>query len=219
MVDTGIGTKFDEKLRNIYTIDYSKFSLVKSLSKHGINPEDVTDVVLTHLHFDHVGGAVYREGESNLQFPNAIHYIQKRQLEWARKKFPKDRASYLSENIEPLLQLGKTKLLSGSQNIFDDIDIMLTHGHTPAQQLLLISGKNEKIIFAGDTIPMKAHIQIPWIMAYDLNPVKTVKEKNKILSKAVIEDWIIFFEHDPLVCCSTIEKGEKGFQLKEVIVI
>ncbi len=216
LVDCGVGNKFSEKYQEIYALDYTNHSLISSLAQHNVQPEDVTDVIITHLHFDHVGGATYYddEGHLKLQFPNATHYVQKRQLEWALEGFPKDRASYLPENIEPLVQSKKLTILDGPQSPFEDIEIILSEGHTVAQQLIMIYGKNDKFIHSADLVPLSAHIPIPWVMAYDLFPVTTIREKKELLEKAAKEEWLLFFEHDSRVPCGIVEKGERGFKLK-----
>ena len=219
LVDTGVGDKFTDKFREIYAIDYSEHSLVKSLLQHNIQPENVTDVILTHLHFDHVGGSTYYDNDGNLklQFPNATHYVQKKQLEWAQKGFAKDRASYLSENIQPLIDSGQLKVLSGAEELFKDVELILSDGHTVAQQLVLIHGNGKNLLYAADLIPMTAHIPLPWVMAYDLYPVTSIQEKEEILKKAVAENWMIFFEHDPRTYCGTVEEGDRGYQLKSEV--
>ena len=219
LVDTGVGTKFSEKYQQIYAVDYSEHSLLKSLTNKNIQPEDVTDVIITHLHFDHVGGATYYDGagKRQLQFPNADHYVQKKQLEWAQKKFPKDRASYLPENIDPLLHSKKLKIIDGPHVLEPGLELMLSEGHTVAQQMLRVFGQQQNLLYAADMIPMSAHIPVPWVMAYDLYPVITIEEKQEYLKKAVEQEWIIFFEHDPQVNCGTIEWGDRGYQLKESI--
>ena len=221
LIDTGIGEKFSEKFSEIYAIDHSEHSLLKSLLAHNVQPEDITDVILTHLHFDHVGGATYydTEGKLRLRFPNATHYVQKRQLEWAQKGFEKDRASYLRENIEPLVQSDNLKILDGNQELFDGVEILLSDGHTLAQQTVLISGNDKKLWYAADLIPTTAHVPIPWVMAYDLAPVKTIEEKKKFLKRAVDEHWLVFFEHDPRTCCATIEFTEKGYKAGAPVIL
>jgi glyoxylase-like metal-dependent hydrolase (beta-lactamase superfamily II) len=219
LIDTGVGDKFTEKFREIYAVDYSEHSLVKSLLEYNIQLENVTDVILTHLHFDHVGGSSYYDKEENLklQFPNAIHYVQEKQLEWAQKGFAKDRASYLSENIQPLIDSGQLKILNGASKLFDDIELILSDGHTVSQQLVLISGNGKKLLYAADLIPTTAHIPLPWVMSYDLYPVTSIQEKDKILKQAVTENWMIFFEHDPRVYCGTVEEGDRGYRLKSAV--
>jgi glyoxylase-like metal-dependent hydrolase (beta-lactamase superfamily II) len=219
LVDTGVGDKFTDKFREIYAIDYSEHSLVKSLLQHNIQPENVTDVILTHLHFDHVGGSTYYDNDGNLklQFPNATHYVQKKQLEWAQKGFAKDRASYLSENIQPLIDSGQLKVISGAAELFKDVELILSDGHTVAQQLVLIRGNGKNLLYAADLIPMTAHIPLPWVMAYDLYPVTSIQEKEDILKKALAENWMVFFEHDPRTYCGTVEEGDRGHQLKSAL--
>jgi glyoxylase-like metal-dependent hydrolase (beta-lactamase superfamily II) len=221
LIDSGIGEKFDEKYQQIYAVDYSEHSLLSSLAEKNVQPEDVTDVIITHLHFDHVGGATYYDDDSNLKlrFPNATHYLQKEQLEWALKGFPKDRASYLTENIEPLRQSRNLKLIDGPQKLFEGIELKLSDGHTIAQQMVLISGQNEKLIYTADLIPTTAHIPIPWVMAYDLFPVKTIEEKNELLKMASDEEWLILFEHEPWKYCGLVEQGGRGFKLRESVAL
>jgi glyoxylase-like metal-dependent hydrolase (beta-lactamase superfamily II) len=215
LIDSGVGNKFSEKYNEIYAVDYSEHSLVQSLAKYNVQPEDVTDVILTHLHFDHVGGVTFKEtdGTLKLQFPNATHYVQKKQLEWSRKGFPKDRASYLKENIDPLVNSDKLNIQQGPGEIFEDIEIILSDGHTVAQQLIKVKGNNEILLDSADLIPTSSHIPIPWVMAYDLYPVKTIEEKTDILEKAATEDWMVFFEHDPEIHCGFIGKEDRGYRL------
>jgi glyoxylase-like metal-dependent hydrolase (beta-lactamase superfamily II) len=219
LIDSGVGNKFSDKFREIYDIDYSQTSLLKSLAEKNIQPEDVTDVILTHLHFDHVGGATHLDpdGQIRPQFPNANYYVQKKQLEWAQKGFPKDRASYISENFEPLNKSGKLKILEGPQKLMEGIELILSEGHTVAQQMVRISGQNENLIYLADLIPMTAHLNLPWVMAYDLHPVQTIQEKEEILETAIKKEWLLFFEHDPRIHCGQVYKSEKGYQLKNYI--
>lgn len=219
MIDSGVGTKFTEKFQIMYAVDNSEYSLLSSLKAKNIFPEDVTDVIITHLHFDHAGGTTYSDemGNIKLQFPNATHYIQKRQLEWALKGFARDRASYFSDNINPHLKSNKLKVLDGPEKIFDDIEIIISDGHTVAQQLLLVKGKNENLLYAADLLPMSSHIPLPWIMAYDLYPVTTIQEKENILRRAIDEEWFVFFEHDPEVPCGIIGQEQNKFILKSTV--
>lgn len=221
LIDTGIGEKADEKFSRIYAIDHSRHSLLKALAEHNVQPEDVTDVILTHLHFDHAGGATYYDSDGNLRlrFPNAIHYIQKKQLEWAQKRFEKDRASYLTENIEPLIKSKNLKLLKGATTLFEGVEILTSDGHTIAQQLVLISGEEGKLLYAADLIPTSAHVPVPWVMAYDLYPVTTIEEKKMLLRQAAEEGWMVFFEHDPRLPCATIEHSERGYRIKTPVVL
>jgi len=219
LIDSGVGNKFSDKFREIYDIDYSQKSLLKSLAEKHIQPEDVTDVILTHLHFDHVGGSTHLDpnGQIRPQFPNANYYVQKKQLEWAQKGFPKDRASYISENFEPLNRSGKLKILEGPQKLMEGVELILSEGHTVAQQMVKISGQSENLVYLADLIPMTAHLNLPWVMAYDLHPVQTIQEKEEILETAIKKEWLLFFEHDPRIHCGQVYKSEKGYQLKNSI--
>jgi len=194
LIDSGVGNKFSDKFREIYDIDYSQTSLMKSLAEKNIQPEDVTDVILTHLHFDHVGGATHLDPDGQIRLAVSQRQLlcpEKKQLEWAQKGFPKDRASYLSENIEPLYKSGKLKILEGPQKLMEGIELILSEGHTVAQQMVRISGQNENLIYLADLIPMTA-ISILLVMAYDLHPVQTIQEKEEILETAIKKNGYYF---------------------------
>ncbi len=221
LVDSGVGTKFNEKFQEIYAVDHSRGSLIRSLAAKNIQPEDITDVIITHLHFDHAGGTtiIDDDGSIKLQFPGATHYIQQQQLDWSLKNFPKDRASYLEENIKPLTESDRLQILNGTQIPIPGLELIISDGHTIGQQMVLVSDEHTRLFYAADLIPMRAHIPVPWIMAYDLQPMVTVREKQQILKRAVEENWIVFFEHDPRDYAGTIEKGDKGYQLQKSIAL
>ncbi len=219
LVDVGIGTKFDEKFQQIYAVDYNQHSLEKSLKEAGLETTDITDVVLTHLHFDHAGGSTYRNERDQVlpTFPNATYYVQKGQFDWAHRRNEKDRASYFNENYDPLQEAGILKLLNGSMELFPGIEVITVDGHTPQQQMVFIRGEEYPVLFAADLIPLYPHVSIPWVMAYDLYPLKTIEEKKSILQRAVVENWILIFEHDPEVTAGTVVKTEKGFAAGESV--
>ena len=219
LIDTGIGNKFKNKENNIFQIDHSTNSLDKSLNNLGLNKNDITHVILSHLHFDHAGGATELDDRENLKpsFPNAVYYIQRKNLEWALNPSEKDKGSYLIENIQPLIEQNKFKILSGSVDLFPNIKLMVVNGHTTAQQLVKISDKNNTLIYCGDLIPTTAHISTNWLMAYDLYPLKSLEEKKNILQKASDKNWILFFDHDPKVEACTIQKNEKNFSINKII--
>ena len=221
LVDTGIGTKWDEKYAQIYRIDHSQHSLEGALAAHGLKPEQITDIILTHLHFDHVGGCTYKEGDQiKLTFPNAVHYIQKAHWEWARHPVEKDRASFLSENISPLEQ-AHVQWLEGEKELYPGIHILISHGHTQSQQVVKISDGKKTVLYCGDLIPTSSHIPIPFIMGYDNMPLVIMEEKRNILDQAVQGSWILCFEHDPKVKAGTVTKDPKKgrYALKEVVTI
>lgn len=219
LIDTSIGYKSDEKFNKIYAIDYSEYDFNRSLKNLNMSHEDITDVILTHLHFDHVGGSTrYDEnGKAIPTFSNAKYYVQKNQLDWAKNPIEKDRASFLKDNFLPLEESGQLEILEEDGELFPGIELIIVNGHTAAQQLVLIKGDDKHLLFAADLIPRASHIPIPWVMGYDNEPLKTIQEKKDILARAVAENWLIFFEHDPEIRCSTIRKGDKDYELGEVV--
>lgn len=219
LIDTGIGYKSDEKFAKIFAIDYSEYDLNRSLQNLGTEHDEITDVILTHLHFDHTGGAteVSDNGQVVPTFPKAKYYVQKGQLEWAKNPLEKDRASFLKENFQPLEEAGQLVILERAGELFPTIELILVDGHTRAQQLVLIHGEERSLLFAGDLVPTSNHIPIPWVMGYDNEPLKTIQEKKKILERAAGENWLLFFEHDPEIRCAVVKKGAKDYEIGEII--
>jgi len=218
LVDAGIGYKMNDKLSDIYNVDHSVHSLKSGLADKGITPEDITDVIVTHLHFDHVGGAVYYDrDELKLTFPNAVYHVQGEQWYWANNPTDKDRASYMPENFKPIADAGRLVELDGPGEIFPGIEMLVMYGHTAGMQLPKISDGKTTLLYCADLIPTASHIPLPFIMAYDNNPLITLEEKKRILPQVVKENWILVFEHDPFRAAGTVEKTEKGYRLKEEI--
>jgi len=217
LVDTGIGNKWQDKYRDIYGIDHSKFTLETSLEKLGFKTDDITDVILTHLHFDHAGGSTFidKDGAIKPTFKNATYYVQKSNLELALNPNEKDRASYLKENFTPLIEFNQLEVVDGEFEIFDGIELIVSNGHTTGQQLVKISDGSKTVVYCGDLIPTSSHIPIPYVMAYDLRPLVTMEEKKKLLKRAVDENWILFFEHDPYADAATVKAGKKNYEIKE----
>lgn len=216
LVDTGIGTKFSEKYQKIYKIDQSNDNLVSSLEKYNLEPKDITDVILTHLHLDHVGGATHREGSKlKITFPNASYYVQKKHYDWALKPSEKDKGSFIREDFKPIEDGGKLRLVDGYAMILPNIDVIVYDGHTVAQQLVKISDGINTLVYCSDLIPFTSHIMIPYIASYDINPLTVIEDKENLLSRACNGDWILFFEHDPVTEAAKIEKTEKGYTIKE----
>jgi glyoxylase-like metal-dependent hydrolase (beta-lactamase superfamily II) len=203
IVDTGAGAGYGEKFERIYAFEAAT-PPARGLARLGITPENVTDVIVTHLHFDHAGGAVVPTGDGwVLAFPNAAHHVQRAQWEHALKPNPRDRASYFPERIEPIEQKGALALHEGDWSLAPGLDVLAVHGHTPGQHLPLFSDGKRALFYCGDLIPTAAHIPTPYIMAYDVNPVLAMDEKTAILERAARENWILFFEHDPRIeACS-----------------
>ncbi|UCH85645.1 MAG: MBL fold metallo-hydrolase [Candidatus Latescibacterota bacterium] len=207
LIDAGAGRGYGEKLKTIYA--FGNFvPLVESL---GIGAGDVTDVILTHLHFDHAGGAAIPDGNGwRLAFPNAVHHVQTAQWNHALDPNPRDRASYFADRIKLLEERGALELHDGDWTLAPGFELLVFHGHTPGQHLPKVSGDGQVVFYGGDLIPTTAHIPIPYVMAYDLDPVLTMDEKDRILRAAAAEDWTIVFEHDPDVEACRIEwDGDK----------
>ncbi len=211
LIDDGNGSKFNDKLVSIYKIDNSRNDLISSLRKHNIFPADITDVILTHLHFDHAGGSTYREnGVVKPTFPNAKYYVQREHWEAANKPAERDRASFFPEDFVPLQEHGLLNFTEGEVEILPGITCRICNGHTSALQAPVISDGKTTMLYCADLVPTSAHVPLPWIMAYDLRPLVTLEEKRRILNEAVDGDWILYFEHDASVQTCRLRRTEKG---------
>lgn len=214
LVDTGMGHKDDAKFHEIFAVDFRAHTLVGGLAAIGVAPEDVTDVILTHLHFDHAGGCVVRQGNDRaLRFPRADHYLQKRHWEWALHPSERDRASFIPDNYLPIHDAGRLRLLDGPEHILDDLSLHVVDGHTFAQQLVRLHDGDRALVFAADLVPMSAHVPGPWIMGYDLQPLVTLAEKNTLLSEVAARGDILLFEHDRAIEAATVTRTDRGFRL------
>jgi len=218
LIDNGIGYKMSQKLNDIYGVDHMEFTLEKGLSSAGIKKEDITDVILTHLHFDHAGGSTYLDenGELRLTFPNATHYLQKKHWEWAKNPTERDKASFFPENYELIHKEKQLNLIEGDYKFDDYIRLHATNGHTPFQQIVTVKDDNNNLLYSADLFPMASHIQVPYIMGYDLSPLTTLDEKKKYLPKIADEKWIVLFEHDPYTETARVEKTDKGFKTVDI---
>lgn len=220
LVDNGNGPKFTEKQIDIYRLDMSRYDLKKSLAQHGLTPADITDVVLTHLHFDHAGGSTIRvNGELKPTFPNATYYVQKAQWDQALNPTERDRGSFMPDDFLPLRERGVLQFIEGECELFPNIELLVMNGHTAAQQLPKISDGKTTLLYCCDLFPTASHIPLPYIMAYDLRPLTTLEEKRTVLGRAYEERWILFFEHDPQNVAGTVKATEKGFALNSTIPI
>lgn len=210
LIDTGMGNKWDEKSKNIYHID-PKLDLNHVLELNNIKPEDITDVLLTHLHFDHTGGSTKLDnGKLVPSFPNAKYYVQKKNFEWAMNPSDRDRGSYIKDNFEPLIKEGVLILIDGETDFDEIISFRIINGHTFGQQMIKISDSSNTILYCADLMPFVSQIRIPYVMGYDLQPMITVQEKKKYLQLAADENWQIYFGHDPEFALATVKHSEKG---------
>jgi glyoxylase-like metal-dependent hydrolase (beta-lactamase superfamily II) len=220
LVDNGMGDKQDAKFFGHYHL-HGEDSLDKSLAAAGFGREDITDVILTHLHFDHCGGSIIRKGESLVPaFPNATYWSNSRHWEWATQPNEREKASFLKENILPIEASGQLRMVdqpeTGTADFTDNIRIRFVHGHTDAQMLPQIRYKGRTIVFMADLLPSVAHLPIPYVMAYDMFPLTSLQEKKSFLQEALAGDYILFFQHDPVHECCTLQQTEKGIRVKEI---
>lgn len=216
LIDTGVGDHWDSKISKIYRMDKSESELTRSLNKLGVKHEEITDVILTHMHFDHTGGATKFEKDKMVPtFPNATYYIQKDHFNWAKNPSDRDKASFFPERFVPLAEEGVLKLIDGNEHFDDYIQFIVTNGHTFGHQMIKISDSSNTLLYCGDLMPTASHVPLPYIMGYDLQPLVTLDEKKKYLSEAVEENWKIIFEHDPYITTATITKTNKGFVVNE----
>jgi glyoxylase-like metal-dependent hydrolase (beta-lactamase superfamily II) len=220
LIDVGNGSKLNPKLAGIYRIDTSQSDLVSSLRRHGVTTDQVTDVILTHLHFDHAGGSTMLfNGALRPTFPNARYYVQRAHWDAAQEPTERDRASFFPEDFLPLKEQGRLEFTDGEGEIFPGIRVRVLHGHTTALQCPIISGGGTTLFYSADLLPLASHVQLPWIMAYDLRPLVTLEEKRRLLADAVEGNWVLFFEHDPDVVAARVRRGDKGIVLGDAVTI
>lgn len=218
LIDTGMGEKQPEKFFCHYH-PHGNASLLGSINAAGFQAEDITDVILTHLHFDHCGGAVsIKNGQAGLTFPNAIYWSSEAHWQWATAPNAREKASFLKENILPIAEKGKLQFVTEKQGektrFSEHIDIMFVNGHTRSMMLPLININGTTLAYMADLIPTTAHIPLPYVMAYDMYPMVSLEEKENYLNEAVEQQHVLFFEHDATTMCCTVEKTEKGFRKK-----
>ena len=228
LIDTALGNKEDAKFLDIYGIDNQGLEgatqLEDALASAGFLPRDVKWVINTHLHFDHAGGNTTMDPDLENDprrhvrptFPNATYVVQQGELEFARHTNERTRASYLPHNFEPIAAAHRWKLLNGDSEVLPGISVRLTPGHVPFHQAVLLQDRGESALFVGDLFPTTAHLPLPWIMGYDLEPLRTLESKRAILDQAVAGGWRLVFEHDPRVAIGTPVREGKAVVLQQV---
>ena len=217
LIDTGIGQKQDARFLSHFYL-HGEDTLDKSLAKLGFNRNDITDVFLTHLHFDHCGGAVERIGdELKPVFKNAIYWSNEKHWEWAVHPNAREKASFLKENILPIQESGQLKFIDQQEGVSftDNFKVRFAFGHTDSMMIPQLNYKGTNIIYAADLLPSTGHIPLPYVMAYDMFPLQTLIEKQAFLEEVVKENHIIFLEHDPVNECCTLQQTEKGIRLRD----
>ena len=218
LIDTGNGSKWTKKYLELYNIDLSRYNINSSLKKYGFTTDDITDVICTHLHFDHAGGnTIYHENNLVPTFSNATYWISEKNWNLANHPSQKDQGSFMECDWEVLAQnnmimLVKDKFLPG-------LEIYFTEGHTNGLMHPVISDGNKTLFYGADIFPTAAHIPVPWVMSYDLRPTQTIKEKDRLLKKMYDEEWILFFEHDPIYQACTIGVEGKHYCINKPVII
>jgi glyoxylase-like metal-dependent hydrolase (beta-lactamase superfamily II) len=217
LVDTGWGDKQDEKFfRHVHL--HNGEGLLGGLNNRGYKPEDITDVVLTHLHADHCGGGVVKSKTGagyELTFPEAIYHVSRTQWDWAMKYNPREEDAFLEENILPIMQSGRLSLVDEECELFAGFSVRIYYGHTPGLMIPFIGYKGKTLVYTGDLIPTVEHIPLIWNMSYDIESLKTIDEKSKLLEEALSNNYILVFQHDESVECCTLEMTPKGIRPKD----
>lgn len=218
LVDTGMGNKQDARFFGHYCL-HGNDTLDSSLAKHGFTKDDITDVFHTHLHFDHCGGTILRDGNTLLPaFKNATLWSNDQHWQWATKPNDREKASFLKENIFPMQESGRLQFAELKEDVSflcEEIKLKFAYGHTDAMMLPVIQFRGRTVVYMADLLPSTAHLPLPYVMSYDMFPLKTLHEKKAFLQEALEKDYVLFFEHDPQVECCTLQMTERGIRVKE----
>ena len=221
LIDNGIGDKQDDKFLKHYYL-HGDVNLHSSLAKHGFSADDVTDVFLTHLHFDHCGGSVkWNKDRTNFEmtFKNAKYWSNKQHWQWATEPNNREKASFLRDNIIPIQEAGHLNFVEKEGDLFNNFKSLFVNGHTEAQMIPHITYKDKTIVFAADLLPSTGHIPLPYVMGYDTRPLLTLTEKEKFLKHAAEQEYIIYLQHDNYSECCTVEQTDRGVRLKETFTL
>ena len=218
LIDNGLGDKQNEKFFSYYFL-HGDDTLEKSIKKHGFGLDDITDVFLTHLHFDHCGGSIKYTDSNKTKlepvFKNAKYWSNSKHWDWATNPNPREKASFLKENIMPIKESGQLNFIDKEGEWLPGFDVLLVNGHTESMMLPVLKYKDTKVLFCADLIPSVGHLPIPYVMGYDVRPLETLKEKERILQRATNENWTLFLEHDSVNECCTLTNTERGIRAKD----
>ncbi|HEX9957997.1 MAG TPA: MBL fold metallo-hydrolase [Fibrella sp.] len=215
LVDTGIGTKQDEKFFGHYALS-GNATLLTSIEQAGYSPQDITDVLLTHLHFDHVGGAVERVGEAlRPTFQQATYWTHPAHLDWAINPNPREKASFLRENIVPLQESGQLRFFGDTYLDIPGLELLYVDGHTEKMALPKLTVGDRTLLYCADLIPSSGHVPLPYVMSYDVRPLLTMSEKERLLTEAAAGNWVLVFEHDAVTEAATVEQTERGIRIRQ----
>lgn len=222
LIDNGIGDKQDDKFRGHFYL-HGDATLESSLRRHGATAADITDVFLTHLHFDHCGGSVTRTaaGKLELAFPNATYWSNQSHWDWATQPNAREKASFLAENILPIQESGHLRFIDPAQGVPPELpmlrDIVFADGHTEKMMVPVLDYKGRKLAFMADLLPSTAHLPMPWVMSYDVRPLQTLVEKEAVLRRAAEEQWVLVLEHDAHTEACTVQLTERGVRLADTL--
>jgi glyoxylase-like metal-dependent hydrolase (beta-lactamase superfamily II) len=221
LIDTGAGNKENAKFKDIYGLENEGADgatlFEDGLKQIGVAPTDIALVINTHLHFDHAGGNTRNRPDGSLEitFPNATYIVRRGEYDYAMNSNERTAASYFERNWIPVERADKIEWVSREKEIVKGVRVIPTPGHTPFHQSVLIESAGDRAFFLGDLVPTQAHLPLPWIMGYDVEPLVTLETKRRILKQAVDENWLVIFEHDATVPWGRVERDEKGYRLKE----
>ncbi|MEX0723750.1 MAG: MBL fold metallo-hydrolase [Gracilimonas sp.] len=221
LIDNGAGTKFNDKMEDIYQLDQSTKNLRNSFKQHGFSFDDVTDVIFTHLHFDHCGGTSFYNDNSELEltFPKATYHVVNTHWENANDPNAREKASFLPENINPIKESGKLNLVKENHQYEEGLTAISVNGHTIGQQLPKIEDNGKTLVFVADLLPTHVHVPLPWVMGYDMYPVQTLNEKDTFLKTAASENWNLYLEHDAHEEIIRVQHKDNRFSVAEKLTL
>lgn len=221
LVDNGIGNKQSEKFFSNFFL-HGDDTLDTSLARLGFHRNDITDIILTHLHFDHCGGSIEWNSTSNSYRPaflNARFWSNELHWDWAMNPNVREKASFLKENFVPIQESGQLEFIREGESPFERIELLFVNGHTEAQMIPVVQYKNTKIVFCADLCPSVGHIKPNYVMAYDVRPLDSMRERQMVMEKAAAGEYLLFFEHDPVNECATVKSGERGFEAGDIFLL